>query len=96
MIGRAGSGAEGADFFVQKLHQALFVQKRFGFLIEERLVGGTTALGDEQKLIGIAFIGIKVDLGRQVVAGVFFIKQIKRGYLAVAEIGFQLRLHHAF
>ncbi len=55
-------------------------------LIKERLVGGAAALGDEHEFVSVALVGIELNLGRQVIAGVFLVVHVQRRELAVAQI----------
>ena len=88
MIGRACRRAESAEFLVEKFDQRFRVQHRLCLLIEEALVGGAAALGDEQEFVLVAGLGVEVDLGGQVVAGIDLLVHRQRRYLAVAQIGF--------
>src|SRR5579859_774673 len=86
VIGRTGRGAEGADLLVDELHQRLRVQHRLGLLVEERLVGGAAALGDEEQVVLVALVGEEIDLRRQIVAGVHLLVHREWRDLAVAQI----------
>ncbi len=56
-------------------------------LIEEAFVGRAAALGDEEEFVFVARLGVEVDLGRQIVAGVDLLIHRQRRDLAVAQIG---------
>lgn len=55
---------------------------------EEGFVGGAAAFGDEGEVVFVAGGGGYVDLGGEVVAGVFFLKHGEGGDLGVAEVAF--------
>ncbi len=95
VIGRAGGGAQRADLLVEELDQRFRIEHRLGLLVEEALVGGAAALGDEQELVLVAFLGIELDLRRQVVAGVDLLVHRERRHLAVAQIGLDIGLADA-
>ena len=86
VIGRASGGAERTDFFVQEGEQFFRVQHRRGFLEQIGLVGGATALGDEQELIGVARFRVEFDLPGQVGARIGFLIHRNRRNLAVAQV----------
>lgn len=95
MIGRAGRGAEVLDLLLEKFGERLFVQQRFGLLVEERLVGRSAALGDEQKTILAAGRGVKVDLCGQIVAAVLLVGHRERHDLRVAQVAVTVGLVHS-
>ena len=90
MIGRAGRGAERADFLVHEVHEARRVQQRLGLLIKEGLVGRAAALGDEVELVGVTGLCIEFDLRRQVVARVLLVEHVQRGDLGITQVGVQI------
>ena len=88
MIRRAGGCAEGTDFLVQERDHFFFVQHGRSLLIQERFVGGTATLGNEQKPISIAPRGVDIALRWQVIAGIHFLEHGKRGHIRIAQVAF--------
>ena len=86
VIGRAGGGAEGEDLLLQERDHPVMGEDRRRRLIEEALVGGAAALGDEQELVGVLALGGDLDLGGQIVAGVLLLEHRQRRDLAVAQV----------
>jgi hypothetical protein len=81
VVGRAGGRAKRAHLLDAELLQARRVEQGLGFLVEEGLVGGPAALGDEEKLVGLALVCIEVDLGREVRARVGLLIERERHVL---------------
>ena len=86
MIGRAGRGADGAHFFNAEFHEAFGIEKRFGLLIEEGLVGRASALRHEEEFVFCAGGGVEVDLGGEVGLGVDLLEHRFWRDLGVAKI----------
>ena len=90
MVGRAGRGAERENLFLQERDHAIVGQDRRRCLIQERLVGRTSPLGDEQELIGLLMaaraVGIDFDLRRHVRFGVGLLEHGQRRQLRVAQV----------
>ena len=86
VIGRAGRRAEGENLFLQERDQAIVRQDRRRRLIEETLVGGAAALGDEQEFVRVLALGGNLDLRGQIVAGVLLLEHRERRDLAVAQV----------
>ena len=62
VIRRTGRGADGLDVVLDELEQRRLVEQRLGLLVEVGLVGRTSALGDEQELVGIALLSVQLNL----------------------------------
>src|SRR5262245_42812883 len=60
VVGRAGGGAQRQDLFLKKGHEPLGAQQRGRRLEQKCLVGRTSALGDEQKLVSV--LAFRIDL----------------------------------
>ena len=86
VIGRARGGAERAQLLVEEREQALRVQERLGLLVQVALVRRAAALGHEQELVGVAVVGVELDLRRQVGAGVLLLVHVERRELRVAQV----------
>lgn len=82
VVRRAVRGAEQTDLLLQEGHDLVGVQDRLGLLVEVRLVGRPAALGHEQELVGVLValdrVGVQLDLGRQVAAGVLLLEERHR------------------
>ena len=61
-------------------------QQGLGFLEQVGLVGGTSTLSHEHKLVLIAGNGEQIDLGGKVGLGVHFFVHVQRSILGVTEI----------
>ena len=55
-------------------------------LKEEGLVGRAAALGDKQKLVGLAIDRLDLDLCRQVGASIDLFEHTERGDLGIAQV----------
>ena len=88
VVGRAGCRAESLHLGDQIVKQFLRGEQRLGLLEEHGLVGGSATFCHKQELVGIAFCGVKVDLCRQVGAGVFFVIHVECDSLAVTQVLF--------
>ena len=86
VVRRAGGGAQGAELLVDEVHQRDRVQDRFRLLIEKALVRRASALRNEQEAVLVAACRVKVDLRRQVRAGVLLLVHRQRRHLGVAEV----------
>ena len=86
----AGSGAEAAQLLVEEAHHRVGVEHGLGLLEQEGLVGAATTLGHEEELVGALVpgggVGVELDLGRQVGAGVALVPRRDRGHLGVAQV----------
>lgn len=71
VVRRAGRGAEVFDLVLDEIRQRFVVQQGFGLLVEERFVGRTASLGQEQEFVFAALSGIEVDLRGEVGGAVF-------------------------
>ena len=87
VIRRAGGGAQRLHLLEDERQQRRLVEQRLGLLVEVRLVGAATALGDEEERVRVAVDRGDLDLGRQVGAGVALLVHRQRGHLAVAQVG---------
>ncbi len=86
MIGGAGCCADRADLLRNEAKQRLRIEERLGLLVEERLVGRSAALGQEEEVVLVAGHGIELDLRGQVRAGVPLIVHVEWRELGVAQI----------
>ena len=88
MIRRAGGGADGTQFLIEPHHERLGIQYSFGLLIQERFVGATATLGNEEEVvfIGVFRIRINLNLGRQIVARVLLFPHSYWGHLRIAQV----------
>jgi len=73
VVGRARCGAKGFHFVRHESAQGFRVQHRPGFLEEKGLVRRASSFGDEEKLVGLAFCGVKINLSRKVAPRVFLL-----------------------
>ena len=87
VVGRTGRGADGLELLLQELQHGRLVEQRRRLLVEDRLVGGAAALGDEQQLVGVPRGGVDLHLGRQVGAGVLLLVKGQGRELRVAQVG---------
>jgi hypothetical protein len=98
VVRRARRRADQAQLLVQELHHPLRVQQRLRLLVEVRLVGRAAALGHEEELVGVRLtarvLGVELDLGRQVGAGVALVPHGERRELGVAQVQPGVRLVH--
>ena len=96
VVGRAGGRTDQAQFLLQELHHPRRVQQRLRLLVEVALVGRAAALGHEQELVGVGVpvrvVGVDLDLGRQVGAGVALVPHGQRRELRVAEVQRRVRV----
>ena len=90
MVGRAGGGAEVVNLGLEEVEQPVAGEDRGRFLVEEGLVGRAAALGHEQKFVIILALGIDIDLGRKIVAGVLLLEHRERCELAVAQVALEV------
>src|SRR5690606_33310786 len=70
----------------EEFFEALGIQQGLGLLVEEGLVGGAAALGDEEEFVFGALGRVEVDLRGEVGAGVGLLIHVQRCGLGVAEI----------
>ncbi len=91
-----GCGAESFHLGDQVVKELLRGEQRLGLLEEHGLVGGAAAFCHEQELVGVALCGVKVDLRRQVGAGVLLFVHIEGNGLAVAQVLFGVGLEDPF
>lgn len=90
VVRRAGRGAEGAQLLVEETHHPVRVEDGLRLLVQERLVRAASALGEEQQLVhelvlGVG-VGVELDLGGEVAAGVLLVPHRHRRHLAVAQV----------
>ena len=81
VIGGAGGGTDVKEFGADEFGELVFVEKGFGFLKEVGFIGGSSSFGDEGEVIFVAGGGGNIDLGGEVVAGVFFFEHGEGCYL---------------
>ncbi len=86
MIWRTGGGAERAELLVDEPRQRFRIQHRLGLLIQKALVRRAAALRDEQEFVLVAGLGVEVDLGRQIVAGIDLLVHRQGRHLAIAQM----------
>ena len=94
VIGRTGRGAQRPHLLINESGKAFRIQQRLGFLIQEALVCRATTLRHEQELVGITLIRIKLDLRRQVCAGIGFGKHVDWRDLTVTQVILGIAFHH--
>jgi hypothetical protein len=80
----------GQDLLLQERHHALRRQERGRRLVQEGLVGGAAALGDEQELVGLLALRVDLDLGGQVRPRVALLEHRERRELRVAQVALQV------
>ncbi len=96
VVGRTCRRTQIGNVLADELRERLLVQKGFGLLIEEGLVGRAAALGNEQKLVLHArMTAVDVDLRGQVCARIFLVGHGKGHYLRVAQIAILVGLVYA-
>ena len=98
VVRRTRGRAERADLLVEELEHPLGVQDGLRLLEQERLVGGTAALGHEQELVLRRTVGrrrVELDLRRQVGAGVLLLPRGDRRELGVAQVELGVGVVHA-
>ena len=61
--------------------ERLRVEEGFGFLVQERFIRRASALGNAQKAVLIARLGIEFDLRWQIGVCVLFVIHVERGHL---------------
>ena len=86
MVGRAGGGADLGGLGDDKVEQLVGIQHCGRLLEEKALVGTAAALGDEEEFVGVVALGVDLDLGRQIGAGVAFVEHRQRRQLRVPQI----------
>ena len=92
VIRRTRRGSNRLDLFFQKRLQRTSVEQGLGLLVQKRLIGTATALGNKHKLVFIALGGIQIDLRRQVGTRVLFRKHVHRCHLTVPQIQLRIRV----
>ena len=70
VVGRTSRGPDGLELRLDEAQQRRRVEQRLRLLVEERLVGRSAPLGDEEQLVLVAGLGVDLDLRGQVRAGV--------------------------
>ena len=95
VIRRARGGAERLHLLGQELDEGLRVQDGLGLLVEVALVGGASALGDEEELELRSAHSGDVDLRRQIRASILLGVEVERGELRVAQVVLRIGLIHA-
>ena len=78
MVGRAGRSADRTHLFDAKLYESIWIEEGLCFLVEEGLVGGTTAFGHEEKLVFRSGGGEEIDLGWKIGLGVDLVEHRQR------------------
>ena len=94
VVRRAGGGANGGNLLGEELAEGLRVEDSLRLLEEEGLVGRPAALRDKGELVGLALVGVEVNLGGEVRAGVLLVEHGEGGHLAVAEVGARVGVVH--
>ena len=92
VVRRAGGRAERADLLLQERHHGGLVQDRLGLLVEEGLVGEPPPLAMKRNLYAPPSVGVQLDLGGQVGAGVLLLPHGQRGHLRVAQVELGVRV----
>ena len=86
VIGGAGGGSQGLHLALDEIRERPGIQNRPRLLIEIALVCRAPALGDEEKVILVALVGIDFDLRREVGPGVLLLVHRKRRHLRVPQV----------
>ncbi len=96
VIRRAGGSAELLHLADQESQKAFRGQQRLRLLEKGGLVRRATSFRHEEKLVGVTFHRLDVDLGRQIGTGVDLPVHVERYGLRVTEILIGIGLVHAF
>eukprot|EP00760_Papus_ankaliazontas_P032837 PhM_4_TR5984/c0_g1_i1/m.99475 len=91
VVRRARGGADRGELLLEELAEGLGVEQALRLLVQERLVGAAAALGDKHKVVLVALVGVDVNLGREVRAGVLLLVHCKRCHLTVPQVGLRVR-----
>src|SRR5262245_45615565 len=94
MVRRARGSAESTNRTIEKWKQFLRIQDRRRLLEQKRLVGRTSTLGNEEKLVIASGCRINLDLGRKIVSRVDLLVHRKRRDLAVSQVASEVSLEH--
>ena len=95
VIRRARGGAERLHLLGQERDERLRIQDSLGLLVEVTLIGGASALRNEEELELRSAHSGDIDLRRQVRAGILLGVEIERGELRVAQVVLRVGLINA-
>mmetsp|Transcript_36146 Transcript_36146/g.114940 ORF Transcript_36146/g.114940 Transcript_36146/m.114940 type:complete len:237 (-) Transcript_36146:439-1149(-) len=92
VVRRASCSAKGLELLLHKLQEGILAEDGLSLLEELRLVSAATPLSNEEQVIDAPVAHANVNLRREIVLGVCFLKHAKGRHLRVAQVSLHVRV----